>query len=79
MGNEIDIIIEQALTLTPIEIKAGKTVNTDYFKQFSYLKKIKNFPISKNFVIYAGSENQNWPEAQVISWQNSGNLIENIT
>jgi uncharacterized protein len=75
-GNEIDCIIEQALTLSPVEIKAGTTVNPDYFKQFAYLDKIEQFPADKRFVIYAGQENQRWPEAQVIGWQNAGTLIK---
>lgn len=79
LGNEIDCILEQALSLTSVEIKSGKTVNTDYFKQFAYLKNVKEFPESKNFVIYAGSENQNWPDAQVLSWQSAGNLVKTIT
>ena len=77
-GNEIDCIVEQALTITPIEIKSGTTVNADYFKQFTYLKKIEEFPASKKIVIYAGQENQRWPEAQVIGWQHSGTLIQSI-
>lgn len=77
-GNEVDCIIEQALTLTPIEIKSGKTVNTDYFKQFEYLKKVAAFPTTKNIVVYAGSENQSWPQAQVLNWQNAGNIIKTL-
>ena len=77
-GNEIDCIVEQALTITPIEIKAGTTVNTDYFKQFNYLKKVEKFPTGKKFVIYAGQEKQQWPDAEVIGWQDSGNLIQSI-
>jgi uncharacterized protein len=79
LGNEIDCLVEQALNITPIEIKSGKTVNADYFKQFIYLKKIEQFPTSKNFVIYGGLENQNWPEAQVLSWQHAGKLIQSIS
>lgn len=74
-GNEIDCFVEQALQLTAIEIKAGKTVNTDYFKQLDYLKDLRSFPQTKNFVIYAGDNDQSWPKAQVLSWQHAGNLI----
>ena len=77
-GNEIDVILEQALTLTPIEIKAGKTVNPDFFKQLLYLKQIKRLHTSNPCVIYGGTENQNWPEAQVLGWQNSGTLIKKL-
>jgi len=79
LGNEIDCLIEQALTISSVEIKAGKTINADYFKQFAYLKKVEDFPAAKNFVIYAGSENQSWPDAQVLSWQHAGNLITSIS
>lgn len=78
LGNEVDVILEQALTLTPIEIKAGKTVNTDFFKQFLYLKKIEDFPARKKFVIYGGAENQEWPEAKVVGWQNAGSLVKSL-
>jgi hypothetical protein len=73
-GNEIDCIIERALNITPIEVKAGRTVSSDYFKQFVYLKTITDFPAINNTVVYAGDEDQNWPEAKVVSWRNAGNL-----
>lgn len=76
-GNEIDCIIEEALYTILIEIKAGKTIASDFFTGFGYWKNITKSP-SRNFVIYGGSENQNWPEAKVISWQSSGSLIKNI-
>jgi predicted AAA+ superfamily ATPase len=75
-GNEIDCIIEQALRVAPIEIKSGKTVNTDFFKQFDYLKSIKDFPPSKNFVIYAGRDDQRWPLGNVLTWQHAGTLVK---
>lgn len=78
-GNEIDCMVETALTVIPIEIKAGTTVSSDYFKQFVYLKKIEEFPADKKIVIYAGNENQSWPEAKVLSWQNSGTLIKSVS
>ncbi|GAG82444.1 unnamed protein product, partial [marine sediment metagenome] len=31
-GNEIDVLIDQGDELTPLEIKAGQTVNPDFFK-----------------------------------------------
>lgn len=78
-GNEIDCVVEHALTLTSVEIKAGSTVNADYFKQFSYLDKIEDFPADKKFVIYAGQENQQWPAARVISWRQAGTFIESLS
>jgi predicted AAA+ superfamily ATPase len=38
-GNEMDVVIDNGLTLYPIEIKAGKTITSDYFKNFQFWKK----------------------------------------
>ena len=32
-GNEIDVIVEEGNNLIPVEIKAGQTVTTDFFKE----------------------------------------------
>lgn len=79
LGNEIDCIIEEALYLAPIEIKAGRTISKDYFKQFTYWKDIDTPVPSLNFVIYAGTESQQWPLAKVLSWSSSGSLIKSLT
>jgi hypothetical protein len=39
-GNEVDLIAEQGRSLAAIEIKAGATVNPDYFKGLRQLKKL---------------------------------------
>lgn len=75
-GNEVDCIFEKALTLMPIEIKAGYTINNDFFKGFSYLDNLEEFPQTNNLVVYAGKETQQWPHAQVLSWQKAGTIIK---
>lgn len=77
-GNEVDCVVEKALTLYPIEIKAGQTINQDYFKQFSYWKEVINGPIENNFVIYGGNQNASWSNAQVLAWHNASDLIKKI-
>jgi uncharacterized protein len=76
-GHEVDIIIEQALKLVPIEIKASKTVVSDYFEQLTYWSSLAR-STSEKYVIYAGDTNQQWPHAQVLNWQSSGNLIAEL-
>lgn len=67
-GNEMDVIIDHGSNLYPIEIKAGKTVTRDYFKNFQFWKKATG---SENgTVIYAGSEGQKRSSGiEVISWR----------
>ncbi len=55
-GHEVDLIIDEAGELTPIEIKSGQTVNSDYFKNLSYWLKLSQMNAGK--VLYAGDEQQ---------------------
>ncbi len=41
-GNEIDIIIDEGDSLIPLEIKAGQTVSSDFFKGIRYWKKLSS-------------------------------------
>lgn len=55
-GNEVDIIIDRGTSLYPIEIKAGKTVTSDYFKNLQFWNKIAGTEFGS--IIYAGQELQ---------------------
>ena len=51
-GNEVDCIIESGDKLTPVEIKAGKTINKDFFKGLLYWRKIAFKEAKQGFVVY---------------------------
>ncbi len=55
-GHEIDVIIDNAGKLLPIEIKSGKTIHTEFFKNMEYWCNLSK--IQKSIVLYAGSQNQ---------------------
>lgn len=78
-GQEIDCIIEEPPFPVPLEIKAGKTAASDFFKEIASWKKISQAPASSlSYVVYGGSENQNWPEAPLVSWKSAGHIITDI-
>ncbi|MFN8354596.1 MAG: ATP-binding protein [Spirosomataceae bacterium] len=56
-GNEVDIIAENAEKLTAIELKAGETINNDFFKGLDYFSKLNIADIEK-IVIYGGNQTQ---------------------
>jgi hypothetical protein len=56
LGTEIDLLVEQANSLLPIEIKSGQTITDDYFKSMSAWLRISG--MEKGWVIYAGDEKQ---------------------
>lgn len=68
-GNEIDLLIDKGLTTEAIEIKSGLTVNSGYFKNLHFWKKITEE--ANGSVIYGGTENQNRSDGfKVTSWLN---------
>ena len=76
-GNEIDCILDQADPI-PVEIKAGKTVASDFFKAFDQWQELTQLSKKEHYVIYGGIENQNWPHATVLGWKSAGNLIKKL-
>lgn len=68
-GHEVDIIVDNAGILVPVEIKSGKTVNSEFFKKIQYWMSISGF--SKGYVVYAGSEDQSRSSGiDAIGWAN---------
>ncbi|HOW30038.1 MAG TPA: ATP-binding protein [Bacteroidales bacterium] len=67
-GHEIDLIIDQVLTLVPVEIKSGKTVHAEFFKNLHYWSKLTG---TKNAaLIYAGEQEINYQNGiQLLSWK----------
>jgi predicted AAA+ superfamily ATPase len=74
-GNEIDVIIDEGTTLYPVEIKAGKTITSDYFKNFQFWNKITG--INEGAVIYAGDTEQKRSNGiNVVPWNSSQLLLQ---
>jgi hypothetical protein len=68
LGHEIDLIIENGLSLYPVEIKSGQTISSEYFKNLNFWKSLTgNEPAT---IIYNGDEPQKRSNRQeVISWK----------
>jgi uncharacterized protein len=72
-GHEIDLVVEEASRLFPIEIKAGKTLHSEFFKNLHYWMKLSDEPEAE--IIYAGDlEMQRSDGINIRSWKSlSGN------
>jgi predicted AAA+ superfamily ATPase len=67
-GHEIDLIIDEPDQPFPIEIKSGKTVHSEFFKNLKYWQKISG--INRGRIIYAGDSDQKRSDGfDVISWR----------
>ena len=67
--NEVDLMLELAGKIKAVEIKAGKTINSDFFKGFKYLDKHLEKLDRDYFLIYGGSHGQNRTGVKVLSWR----------
>ena len=68
-GNEIDLVMQEALSLTPIEIKSAGTLNLDFCRGLKGFKKLFGPEIKKSFIIYSGKEKQTHQGINFLPWQ----------
>jgi len=74
-GHEIDCVVEQRNSLTPIEIKSSQTITADSFKNLNYWTRISGQKKTKAFLVYAGDAVQKRETAEVFSWKEIGTLL----
>lgn len=72
-GHEIDCIIEEKGQIVPIEIKAGKTVASDWFAHLGYFGALAKIP--SGYIIYGGEEDQKRSGGNVVSFRNCASVI----
>lgn len=67
-GHEIDAILDQGKTVLPIEIKSGKTIHSEFFKNIDYWQALSG--VKRSIVLYAGSQNQKRRDGkEILNWR----------
>lgn len=67
-GHEIDAILDQGKTVLPIEIKSGKTIHSEFFKNIDYWQALSG--TRKSICLYAGSITQKRSDGKEIwNWR----------
>jgi predicted AAA+ superfamily ATPase len=67
-GHEIDIVIDHAGKLIPIEIKSGKTVHNEFFKNLDYWCKLSG--VKQSILLYGGTQNQKRSTGKdILNWR----------
>jgi predicted AAA+ superfamily ATPase len=74
VGNEVDLIEPHGSTVHAIEIKAGATINSDYFKALGRFKKAFPERFMDGTVIYGGKQSQKRSDWTIWPWDNAGNF-----
>ena len=75
-GNEVDCIIEKGLKTIPVEIKAGKTIRPQFFKNLLYWSKLSEGDPKQSVLIYGGNEKQSRSNGSVIPWNHIASVMK---
>lgn len=65
-GKEVDLFLGYGPDIFPVEVKAGMTINNDYFKSLRLLAKQHNFPLGAGLV-YGGESSQTRHDVEVVT------------
>ena len=68
-GNEVDLLVPAGRKYRAIEMKAGATVNPDYFRGLAQFAKAHGEHLEGGCVIYGGTQNQARSDWPVWSWR----------
>jgi predicted AAA+ superfamily ATPase len=67
-GAEIDVIIEQADSLIPVEIKSSRTYSESFFTGLNYWRKLSESQDKQQFVVYGGNGIRDTKNGILLGW-----------
>ncbi|HYL05526.1 MAG TPA: DUF4143 domain-containing protein [Thermoanaerobaculia bacterium] len=77
-GHEVDLLIEQGAALTPVEIKSGRTVASDFFNGLDDWRKISGQAETAAWLVYGGEREQTRARVRVLPWRRIGELAASV-
>ncbi len=77
-GHEVDLLIEQGAALTPVEIKSGRTVASDFFNGLDDWRRISGQAESIGWLVYGGNREQTRAHVRVLPWRRIGELAAKV-
>lgn len=75
---EVDCLIDQGTSLVPIEIKSNEIINKSFFDGLTKFHEIAQTHPSKSFIVYGALHQQIRTSGNVVGWQASGTLIDEL-
>jgi hypothetical protein len=72
----VDLLLEQGPTLTPVEIKSGRTVASDFFRGIDDWRRISGQTDSKAWLVYGGDREQARGHLRVLPWRRITELAD---
>jgi uncharacterized protein len=73
-GHEVDLIVDRAGALLPIEIKSGMTIASDWFDGLARWCELAGARALEPILIYGGKKRQSRETAEVVPWSEIGEI-----
>ena len=67
-GHEVDLLIDEGLTLNLVEFKATQTIMTDLFNGLIFFEKVSKKAYLTKTLVYSGDKYQNRTAGNVVPW-----------
>lgn len=68
-GDEVDLLIPTGRQFHAVEIKAGATINSDYFRGLTRFRSAFPDAVASSHVVYGGEQRQARSDATVLPWR----------
>lgn len=73
-GHEVDALVERGATLDPVEIKAGQTLNADFFSGLLRWVEVAGAGAGRPWLVYGGDERRRQNDVEVAGWRHVRDL-----
>lgn len=74
-GHEVDCVFEIEQMLRALEIKSGRTINSDYFKQLHYWLNLAEGQAAQGFLVYGGDRGYQQQGVTILPWQDCAQIF----
>lgn len=78
-GNEVDLLVDVAGRLMPVEIKSGQTLNRDFFAGLERWMSLAGAAAFSPTLIYGGTEITTHKGIRILNWRAAGNAFSPAT
>ena len=68
-GHEVDVLLDQAGTLVPVEIKSGETVRSDWLGDLEHFRAIAGDASGQPRLVYGGGDGGVRKGVEILSWR----------
>ena len=75
---EVDCLVDAHSMLTPVELKSGESVSSDFFDGITKWNELAKADPSKGYVVYGGDLTQSRSLGKLLGWRSAGDLMEKI-